>query len=57
MPGITIYLKEVYITYSNESKMKLLDVKGECINAFSVIFAQVLSEMANGGVKNCADVI
>ena len=37
--------------------MKLLNLKGEYINAFSVVFAKVLSEMANGGVKNYADVI
>lgn len=41
-------LNESYVTYANDSKIKLLNVKPETIDAFGVVSEQVAAEMANG---------
>ncbi len=46
--GASNILKESYITYSNESKMKILNVKQETINKYSVYSKEVAEEMVNG---------
>ena len=54
VPGISEYLKEAYITYSNEAKEKLLGVSPVTIEDFTVVSMEVAKEMAAGG-KNAAD--
>lgn len=47
-PGISASLKESYVTYSNEAKMKLLGVKKDTIDKFTEVSAECALEMANG---------
>ena len=49
--GVSSYLKEAYITYSDEAKEKLLGVKKEIIDTFTVVSAQTAEAMATGGAK------
>lgn len=42
---------EAYITYANESKIKILNVKNESISEFGVVSEVVTSEMAVGAAK------
>lgn len=44
-------LKVSFVTYSNEAKMKYLDVKKEDIDAFDVVSEVVAKEMALGVAK------
>ena len=50
-PGVSAILSESYITYSNESKVRLLGVKEETIEEYGVVSSEVASEMAEG-LKN-----
>ncbi|HBY71257.1 MAG TPA: competence/damage-inducible protein A, partial [Lachnospiraceae bacterium] len=49
--GVSDVLKEGYITYSNESKMHLLGVKRETLEAFGAVSEQTAGEMAEGAAK------
>ena len=40
VPGVSSFLKEAYITYSDEAKEKLLGVKKEIIDEFTVVSAE-----------------
>jgi len=46
--GSSAALKESYVTYSNEAKMKLVGVKAETIAAYTEVSAQCAAEMAEG---------
>lgn len=46
--GSSVYIKENYVTYSNEAKMKLLDVKEETLKNFGAVSEQCAKEMAEG---------
>lgn len=50
-PGSSIILKESYITYANESKIKILNVDNNTINKYGVVSKEVALEMAKG-LKN-----
>lgn len=57
IPGASAVFKEGYITYSNQSKMKLLDVKQETLEKYYAVSKETAFEMACGGAKNAgADV-
>ena len=47
-PGSSICFKESVITYSNESKMQLLNVKQETLEQFGAVSEQTANEMLNG---------
>lgn len=50
-PGISASLKESYITYSNEAKIKLLGVSKDTIDNFTEVSRECALEMANGLYK------
>ncbi len=51
IPGSSEYYKGGVITYSTESKIKLLGVKPETVKKYSVVSREVAEEMVNGVVK------
>lgn len=48
IPGASDVIHESYITYSNETKNKLLNVSYETIEKYDVVSRQVLKEMLDG---------
>lgn len=50
--GVSEALKEGFITYSNEAKMKYLGVKKETLDAYGAVSEQTAREMVTGTVKN-----
>ncbi|MPQ43262.1 competence/damage-inducible protein A [Clostridium tarantellae] len=50
-PGISDVFKEGIITYSNESKMKMIGVKQETLNNFGAVSKETAKEMAEGIAK------
>ncbi len=46
--GASNVIEESYVTYSNEAKMRILDVKKETIEKYSVTSLEVAKEMAEG---------
>ncbi|MCQ2551550.1 MAG: competence/damage-inducible protein A [Clostridia bacterium] len=48
VPGISKCLKESYVTYSNEAKMKLLGVKEDTLDKFTEVSHETALEMALG---------
>lgn len=51
VPGVSDVLKEGYITYSNEAKMKYLGVKAETLAAYGAVSEQTAGEMAAGAAR------
>ncbi|MCI8299058.1 MAG: competence/damage-inducible protein A [Lachnospiraceae bacterium] len=51
VPGISAYLKEGYITYSNEAKEKLLGVPAEILREYGAVSPQTAEAMAEGGAR------
>ena len=51
VPGISTYLKEGYVTYSNEAKEKLLGVPAEILRQHGAVSPQTAEAMAEGGAK------
>lgn len=51
VPGISEYLKEGYITYSNEAKEKLLGVPAETLREHGAVSPQTAEAMAEGGAR------
>ena len=49
--GSSSVIEESYITYSENAKMKLIDVKNETLNKYTVYSKEVALEMAKG-LKN-----
>ncbi len=47
-PGASKYLKESFITYSDEAKIKYLSVRKESIDKYSAVSSEVALEMAEG---------
>jgi len=50
--GVSEILKEGFITYSNEAKMKYLGVKEETLKVYGAVSSQTAEEMAIGTAKN-----
>jgi PncC family amidohydrolase len=46
--GSSAYIKENYVTYANEAKMKILGVKEETLTNFGAVSEQCAKEMAEG---------
>lgn len=54
--GVSDVLKEGFITYSNEAKMKYLGVSADTLQAFGAVSAQTALEMAKGAaLAACSD--
>lgn len=51
VPGISQFLKEGYVTYSNEAKEKLLNVPSEILKEHGAVSPQTAEAMAVGGAK------
>lgn len=51
VPGISEYLKEGYVTYSNEAKEKLLGVPSDILRQYGAVSSQTAEAMAAGGAK------
>jgi len=51
VPGISEYLKEGYVTYSNEAKEKLLGVEAEILKEHGAVSSQTAEAMARGGAQ------
>lgn len=51
VPGISTYLKESYVTYSNEAKEKLLNVPADTLQQYGAVSPQTAEAMAVGGAK------
>ena len=51
VPGISEYLKEAYVTYSNEAKEKILGVPAAILNEYGAVSPQTSEAMARGGAK------
>ena len=51
VPGASSVIKEGYITYSNESKIRILGVNEQTIKEHTVVSEEVAKEMAKGGAK------
>ncbi len=51
VPGISTYLKEGYVTYSNEAKEKLLGVPAEILRQYGAVSSQTAEAMAEGAAK------
>ncbi len=48
VPGSSKVIKESYITYSNEAKVKTLNVKKETLEKFGAVSEETVTEMAKG---------
>lgn len=48
IPGSSMYFRQGVVSYSNESKIKLLQVKQESIQSFGAVSEQTAQEMAAG---------
>ena len=48
--GVSEVLKQGFITYSNESKTKLVNVKESTLYKYSAVSEEVVIEMAKGGI-------
>lgn len=51
VPGISEFLKEGYVTYSNEAKQKLLGVPEDILQQYGAVSSQTAEAMAAGGAR------
>ena len=51
VPGASDVLNEAYVTYANESKMRLLGVKAETLESLGAVSDRTAREMAEGVLK------
>lgn len=52
IPGSSAVLDRGFVTYSNESKMEVLDVQEDIIEAFGAVSAATAWAMAQGAIKH-----
>lgn len=52
IPGSSAVLDRGFVTYSNESKMEVLDVQEDLIEAFGAVSAATAWAMAQGAIKH-----
>lgn len=48
VPGSSAYIKENYVTYANEAKIKLLGVKEETLTKYGAVSKECAQEMVQG---------
>lgn len=51
VPGISEYFQEGYVTYSNDAKVKMLGVRRDIIDVYSVVSSETAAEMAQCAAK------
>ena len=51
VPGISEFLTEGYITYSNDAKVKMIGVSRDTIDTYGVVSAKTAAEMARCAAK------
>lgn len=51
VPGSSAVLESGFVTYSNESKMKMLDVNADILDTFGAVSVAVAWAMAQGALK------
>jgi nicotinamide-nucleotide amidase len=52
MPGSSGWFERGFVSYSNESKMELLNVSAETLNTFGAVSVEAAAEMAQGALQN-----
>lgn len=52
--GSSDYFNQSYVTYSNQAKQQLLDVKAETLENYGAVSAQTVQEMAKGCLRKAA---
>lgn len=52
VPGSSNWYERGFITYSNESKIELLQVRGETLNKYGAVSEETAREMAEGALRN-----
>lgn len=50
--GSSQWFEQGFITYSNEAKQKLVDVRAESLASFGAVSERVVTEMAEGALRN-----
>ncbi|MGQ8364646.1 CinA family protein [Glaciecola sp. 1036] len=54
VPGSSAYIKQSWVTYSNEAKMSLVGVKAKTLDRYGAVSKDTVVEMANGGLLRSA---
>ncbi len=52
IPGSSEWFERGYVTYSNEAKQELLDVRAETLARYGTVSEEVVSEMAEGALRH-----
>jgi len=52
IPGSSEWFERGYVTYSNEAKQELLDVRAETLERGGAVSEEVVSEMAEGALRH-----
>lgn len=52
MPGSSEWFERGYVTYSNEAKMELLQVRKDTLEQFGAVSEETAAEMVSGAVAN-----
>ena len=52
IPGSSNFFDRGFVTYSNEAKIKMLDVRQNSLNLFGAVSEEIAIEMAVGSLKN-----
>jgi nicotinamide-nucleotide amidase len=52
LPGSSVWFERGFVTYSNESKMELLQVSKEILNRYGAVSIETVSAMAKGALSN-----
>lgn len=53
IPGCSAWFDRAYITYSNQSKIDLLNVSSQTLQQYGAVSEQVAIEMASGAIDAC----
>ena len=58
IPGSSAWFDRGFVTYSNHSKIQMLQVSSQALNKFGAVSKEVVVEMANGTLANSdADIV
>jgi nicotinamide-nucleotide amidase len=52
LPGSSAWFERGFVTYSNESKIEMLNVSSETINIYGAVSIETASEMVEGALNN-----
>ncbi|MEX0302760.1 MAG: CinA family protein [Leisingera sp.] len=54
IPGSSAVVDRGFVTYSNNAKMQMLDVRAKTLEAVGAVSEEVAAEMAEGALRNAA---